>query len=331
MDSSLAAPEAEVDIHMDATGLDFTCASCHQTHGHQVPGSRYTPTALDAKGMLMRGKTEGRNPATCQSCHGNAPHKTEARLNSHAGKIACQTCHIPKFARGGVPTKISWDWSTAGKKDKDGKPLTVKDAKGHVVYDARKGDFALGENVQPEYAWFNGDVTYTLLGDKVDKTAGVTRINTLGGAPDDGRSLIWPMKVMRGVQPYDPVNRTLVKPHTAGDDSTAYWKNFGWEKAIAAGMADTGVPFSGQVDFIKTEMSWPITHMVAAKDQSLGCVDCHAAKSRLAGLPGIYIPNHSGNRLLDGIGWGLAGLTLLGVLGHGAGRILAARGRRGSN
>ena len=325
MDSSLAAPEAEIDIHMDATGLDFTCATCHQTHGHQVPGSRYTPTAIDPKGALMRGKDEGRNPATCQSCHGNAPHKTEARLNSHAAKIACQTCHIPKIARGGVPTKMSWDWSTAGKKDKDGKPLTLKDKKGHVIYDARKGDFVLGENVVPEYAWFNGDVTYTLLGDKVDKTAGVTRINTLGGAPDDGRSLIWPMKVMRGQQPYDPVNHTLVKPHTAGDDSTGYWKNFGWEKAIAAGMADTGLPFSGQVDFIKTEMSWPITHMVAAKDKALGCVDCHAADSRLAGLPGIYMPNHSGNRLLDTVGWGLALLTLIGVLVHGAGRIFAAR------
>jgi len=194
-----------------------------------------------------------------------------------------------------------------------------------VIYDARKGDFVLGENVVPEYAWFNGDVTYTLLGDKVDKTAGVTRINTLGGAPDDGRSLIWPMKVMRGVQPYDPVNRNLVKPHTAGDDSTGYWKNFGWEKAVAAGMADTGVPFSGQVDFIKTEMSWPITHMVAAKDQALGCVDCHAANSRLAGLPGIYMANHSADKRLDMAGWGIALLTLLGVLGHGVGRIVLAR------
>ncbi|NTV96983.1 MAG: tetrathionate reductase family octaheme c-type cytochrome [Thiobacillus sp.] len=325
MDSSLAAPEADIDIHMDATGLDFACATCHKTEDHQVPGSRYVPTARDDKGSLMRGRDEARNPATCQSCHGNAPHKKEARLNSHAAKIACQTCHIPKFARGGVPTKMAWDWSTAGKKDKDGKPLTIKDKKGHVVYDARKGDFTLAENVVPEYAWFNGEVTYTLLGDKVDKTAGVTPINRLGGSPDDGKSLIWPMKVMRGVQPYDPVNHTLVKPHTAGDDSTAYWKNFGWEKAIEAGMAGTGQPFSGQVDFIKTEMSWPITHMVAAKDKALACVDCHAAQSRLAGLPGIYMPGHSANRLLDRIAWPIALLALLGVLGHGAGRIYAAR------
>ena len=324
MDSSLAAPEAEVDIHMDATGLDFTCGACHMTKGHQVPGSRYTPTARDDQGVLMRGKSEGRNPATCQSCHGNAPHKQAARMNSHAHKIACQTCHIPKYARGGVPTKMSWDWSTGGQRDKDGKPLVRKDAKGHIVYDARKGDFVLAENVVPEYAWLNGKVKYTLLGDKIDNR-GVVPINAMEGGPDDGKSLIWPVKVMRGKQPYDPVNMTLVKPHTAGDDSTGYWKNFGWEKAIAAGMRDTGMPFSGKVDFVSTEMTWPITHMVAAKDQALGCGDCHAAQSRLAKVAGIYMPSHSANPLLDLAGWGLAALTLIGVLLHGAGRIYAAR------
>ncbi len=82
--------------------------------------------------------------------------------------------------------------------------------------------------------------------------------------------MIWPMKVFRGKQPYDPVNKTLVMPHTAGNDDSGYWKNFDWEKAIADGMQDVGAPFSGKVDFIKTEMSWPITHMVAPKDKALG-------------------------------------------------------------
>ena len=32
---------------------------------------------------------------------------------------------IPAFARGDMPTKMSWDWSTAGKRDAKGKPLVV--------------------------------------------------------------------------------------------------------------------------------------------------------------------------------------------------------------
>ncbi len=141
MDSSLAAPDKELDVHMDATGLDFTCGTCHKTSSHDVPGSRYTPTAKDSKGAphARQGRRPG-NPATCQACHGNSrPHKKDARLNQHASKIACQTCHIPTIARGGVATKMSWDWSTAGKLDADGKPITTKDAKGRVIYDSQQG------------------------------------------------------------------------------------------------------------------------------------------------------------------------------------------------
>ena len=48
MDTSLAAPDKEVDVHMDATGLDFTCSTCHKAPAHDVVGSRYMPTGKDA-------------------------------------------------------------------------------------------------------------------------------------------------------------------------------------------------------------------------------------------------------------------------------------------
>jgi hypothetical protein len=183
----------------------------------------------------------------------------------------------------------------------------------------------LGENVRPEYAWFNGEVTYTLLTDKVVKGEQPTQINRLGGSAADGKSLIWPMKVFRGRQPYDPVNQTLVTPHTAGNDDTGYWKNLVWDKAIEVGMNDSGAPFSGQVDFIDTEMSWPITHMVAPKEQALGCAECHAQQGRLAGIEGVYLPARDRTVWIDRAGWTLALLSLLGVLGHGAVRVVNRR------
>ncbi|TRZ98411.1 MAG: tetrathionate reductase family octaheme c-type cytochrome [Rhodocyclaceae bacterium] len=325
LDSSMATPDRELDVHMDAVGLDFTCATCHKTSSHDVAGSRYSPTAKDDAGARIRGKAGSGNPATCVACHGNGPHKQkkDERLNQHAGKIACQTCHIPKFARGGIPTKMEWDWSTSGKVDADGKQFTKKDAKGHNIYESRKGDFKLGENVTPEYAWFNGHVEYTLLTSKIEKSEQRTPINKLDGSPTDGKSMIWPMKVFRGTQPYDPVNKTLVTPHTTGPDG--YWTTLIWDKAIETGMKDSGQPFSGKVDFIKTEMSWPITHMVAPKEKALACVECHSKQSRLAGIQGIYIPVRDNNKLLDTAGWAIVFLTLLGVFGHGALRIVSSR------
>ena len=38
--------------------------------------------------------------------------------------------------------------------------------------------------------WFNGTVKYTLLGDKIQKSAGPTAINHFEGRPGDGKSLI---------------------------------------------------------------------------------------------------------------------------------------------
>jgi octaheme c-type cytochrome (tetrathionate reductase family) len=291
MDSSLAAPDRKLDVHMDATGADFTCATCHMTAGHQVPGSRYVPTAADRDGRHVPGRVDNTNPGTCQACHGNEPHEAKvAVLNKHANKLACQVCHIPAMARGDVATLMTWDWSTAGKMGADGKPMQKKNAKGRVIYDSKEGDFTVGENVMPEYVWFNGKIRYTLLGDKVDKAAGIVQINRFEGSPNDGKSVIWPVKVFRGVQPYDPVNKTLVIPHTTGVDDASYWKNFNWEKAIAAGMASVGAPFSGKVDFIRTEMTWPLNHMVAPKENALACNACHRKDGgRLKGLKGLKI------------------------------------------
>jgi octaheme c-type cytochrome (tetrathionate reductase family) len=328
MDTSLAAPEGEVDIHMDAAGLDFTCGTCHKTSSHDVPGSRYTPTAIDKGGAHIRGKDKQGNPATCVACHSNVPHKEAGqaeRLNHHAKTVACQTCHIPEFARGGVATKLRWDWSTAGKLDKDGKQFELKDDHGHVVYASHKGDFVVGTNVKPQYRWFNGEVSYTLLGDKIEKGDKPLGINRINGSPTDGKSLIWPMKIMTGKQPFDPVNKTLITPHTAGNDDTGFWKNLDWVKASATGMRTSGAPFSGQVDFIETEMYWPITHMVAPKDKALGCTECHARDGRLKGIEGVYMPAQHNNRLVDTVGWAIVFMAILGVLGHGLIRVIAVR------
>ncbi|WP_211097387.1 tetrathionate reductase family octaheme c-type cytochrome [Herbaspirillum sp. ST 5-3] len=325
LDSSLEAPGKVLDVHMDTKGNNFTCTTCHKTEGHQVPGSRYAPTAMENGDQPMRGKADKANPTTCRSCHTATPHKKTAKLNDHTDKIACQTCHIPTYARGGVPTKMSWDWSTAGKRGPDGKPLVVRNDDGYDVYMGIKGDFVWGENVKPEYVWFNGTVTYTLLGDKIEKSAEPVQINKFEGSASDGKSMIWPVKIFRGKQAYDPVNKTLVVTHLAGNDDSAYWTNLNWEKAVATGMKSVNAPFSGKVDFISTESTWPITHMVAPKERALDCVECHSSAGRLEKVSGIYIPGRSSDHAswLDGAGWTIAALALLGVVLHGLGRVIA--------
>ena len=108
----------------------------------------------------------------------------------------------------------------------------------------------------------------------------------------------------------------------AGKDKTAYWANFDWEKAIQTGMDTAGAPFSDKVDFIKTEMMWPITHMLAPAADALSCEEWHRKDDRLEGIEGVYMPGRDSNKLLDMAGWILALLALIGVLVHGAIRIV---------
>ena len=326
LDSTLRNPPKYLDIHMAKDGLNFTCGTCHATTGHNVPGSRYMPTAMDQHGAHLRGKADNSNPATCQSCHGNQPHPADKpKLNQHTAKIACQTCHIPEFARGQA-TKMSWDWSTAGQM-KEGKPFTEKDPSGKDAYDSKKGNFTWEHDVIPEYIWFNGKVDYTLRETKLDPSK-VVKINSFEGSPKDGKSMIWPVKVFRGKQPYDAVNNQLVVFHTYGQDDSAYWGNFDWDKAMEYGMKEIGAEYSGKYDFVRTQMSWPITHMVAPKGDALSCAQCHdsATGGRLKNVSGLYMPSAGRqSKLVDTAGWTLALLTLLGVIVHGAIRIVASR------
>jgi hypothetical protein len=269
------------------------------------------------------------NYATCESCHGFTPHK-EAKINNHTNKVACQTCHIPEFARGGIATKTLWDWSTAGKMDANGKPLFIKDDHGHLKYSAAKGDFAYGENVRPEYKWYNGVVHQINITDKLDgllDAKGVLELNRVEGSAKDPNARIWPFKVMHGKQPYDTGNNTLVVNHVYGDDDTSLWRNYDYSKSIKAGMEYAGLPYSGQFGFIETRMNWFITHMVAPKEKAVPCQECHtrATDGRLAAITDIYLPGRDTKGWLDLLG----SLMIAGAIGggvlHGGIRIATRR------
>lgn len=330
LDNSLITPSFYLDVHMDEMGLNFTCSRCHGSAAHQVQGSRYAPTARDTHGIDAPGRDDG-NHATCESCHGATPHK-QRKLNHHTDRVACQTCHVPAFARGSVPTKMYWDWSTAGKLDAQGKPFHEVDPRGYEVYNSKKGTFEWERNQSPEYRWYNGRIRYTLVTDKLDDSKQPIPINAVEGGPGDPASRIWPFKVMRGKQAYDTELKTLLINHIAGkDDPTAFWNGFDWEASLKAGTSYAGQPFSGKWGFVETVMAWPITHMVAPKDKALACDECHSRNGRLAALGGFHLPGRDYSRFLEWLGYAMVGAALFGVTGHAMARVILALRRRRRN
>jgi octaheme c-type cytochrome (tetrathionate reductase family) len=261
LDSSLTKPTREMDVHMGVDGADMACGACHKTKEHVIPGK--------ALAVSVSGSGE---TLDCVTCHAGTPHKKNATLNKHSERVACQTCHVPTFART-LPTMVYWDWSTAGQD----KPVT-KDQYGLATYEKIKGTFTWGKDVRPVYRWFNGATDRVLLGDRID-AAKLVHLNYPLGDRSQPNARIVPFKHMRGKQPYDAGNNVMAVPHLFGKGG--YWQTFDWNSAIADGMKAVGQAYSGKVGWVETDMYWKVNHMVVPKSKALGCNDCHSPGGRL--------------------------------------------------
>jgi hypothetical protein len=193
-------------------------------------------------------------------------------IDRHIASVACETCHIPSFARV-KPTKIWWDWSQAGQD----LPAS-KDELGMESYNKMKGAFKWAMDVVPTYRWYNGKASYYRFGDTI-APENIVALNALHGSISDSTAKITPFKVMRGKQIYDATHRYLIIPKLFGEGG--YWKNYDWNLASQIGMKEIELSYSGNYAFIETEMYWPINHMVAPKEQALKCNACHNKEGRM--------------------------------------------------
>ena len=254
MDGSMLNPAPELDVHMG--GLGFSCSECHAGENHRILGASHGSMA------------QGVNHISCLGCHEEKPHQRKV-VNDHIRSVACETCHVPSFARE-EPTKIWWDWSTAGQDKK-----VEKDENGMPLYDKKKGDFIWGKNVVPTYAWYNGQADYYRAGDQLDPDIPLV-MNVLKGSFGDKSAKITPFKVIRGKQIYDTRNKCLIIPKLFGEGG--YWLTYSWDQAARLGMEASGLDYSGEYGFVETAAYWPINHMVAPADKALKCTACHSRK-----------------------------------------------------
>jgi len=284
----LVQPPADADVHMGRA--DMRCQDCHTTSRHQIAGSSVSAPAA-----------EGR--VTCEQCHGNEPHRIAGllgrHLDSHVATVACVTCHVPLVARQS-PTQVWLDYSTAGLDD----PSSLKPAEGFAeglhmgvlpsqqtvprltelpdesqvnvmltTYDKRYGLMRWQRNLVPTYGWWDRSSNAYVVGDKIGSPPVV--LNAPAGDKADPGSRIYPFKIHGAKQPYDKEQQILATPKLANN----YWKDYDWSRAISAGMAEAGLKYSGQYDFVETRMYTALQHQVVPAKRALGCADCHQAEN----------------------------------------------------
>jgi octaheme c-type cytochrome (tetrathionate reductase family) len=265
LDSGFEKPARGLDVHMgtkESGGLDFACHTCHVAKDHRIAGASSMMAHYEAR-------------VHCEDCHSGdkAPHKKSkngAILNSHLSAVACQTCHIPAFARG-LATKMSWKWSDVGK------DITPEEQFDRDTFDKKKGTFTYAKDVMPVYAWYNGFVERYMLGDKIkDPTRPVIMTRPVGSIADR-KAKIYPYKYFTGTQPMDATYRYL----SAFQQYGSLWVDYNWEKALQGGAKGSGLPYSGSYRFVKTVSFISVTHEVAPREQAVQCGECHMGGKRL--------------------------------------------------
>ncbi len=290
--SPLHAPSMQADVHMGSTatgGKGMVCVDCHVTVEHEIYGAGISVAV-----------TEGRT--ACTDCH---PAPTAAiHTSAHLAKLACQTCHIPAFSRQ-KPTKMNWDWSTAGHKDRSVGTTSYTTASGVTTslntYDWMKGTFVWQADVTPAYRWNDARGTHMTTADAFAQTGDAADPIVLAApTATDGSNgaKIAPFKEMHGTQAAMASKAFVLVPHLFGPDG--FWDagdatvpraarvaatmtdaelQAVWNDVLADGAFKAGQPtgLASEVDFADADWFWAktvmymnINHEVAPRTMALG-------------------------------------------------------------
>ncbi len=244
-------PPASVDIHMSSAAGNLSCQDCHLAENHKVMG----------RGLDIR-PNERPEEMTCLTggCHGAQPHDS-SRLNNHTARVACQTCHIPTFAKLGTTEMVRhWD--------------TPYFAQGLF---SNQGGFKPEEtrasNVIPTYAWYDGTSEVYALGQVPTlNTDGQYAFATPNGAATTREAKIHPMKEHTSTSAMHDATGVLI-PHS----TFTYFLTGDFAQAVADGQAASGL--TGSWTEVDVHTFQTINHGVESHDNALDCGTCHDSES----------------------------------------------------
>lgn len=153
--SLLADPDIGLDMHMSPAGQDLTCSDCHTAVG--VNGETHR---VRGRGVDLR-PNDVPERFTCENggCHDDRPHGDFSDRNpardTHALKVACQTCHIPTYGKG-IATEVARDWE-----DPHLSQSACNGRGGWLPREDKGGDLI------PSYVWYDGDSEVYFMGESL--------------------------------------------------------------------------------------------------------------------------------------------------------------------
>ncbi len=277
LSSLLANPSIGIDMHMSSAGGGLKCADCHSEGDHRVVGRGVDLRPNDVPARL-----------TCENsgCHSNRPHGdyssySGSSRDTHAGHIACQTCHIPVFGKG-IATEMARDWEDPH--------YSAAACNGRGGWLPREDK---ASNVIPTYAWFNGTSEVSYLGEPLASLPKLTLADSeadafglprgsdayvlglpLGNVADPSAKL-QPMKEHLG-----KLARHLATDTLIGHSTFEFFRTGDFDAAVRSGMEQTqGMKASDDYEVVAVHTFQSVNHGVEVASKALQCGACHSGLS----------------------------------------------------
>jgi hypothetical protein len=252
------------DVHMATTGGNLACQDCHTAENHRFPGkgSDLRPTDLD-------------QPLECASasCHDASPHVSGA-LNEHTARVACQTCHIPVYAKNAndsaatEATEVDRSWQSGSHSSAPPyHPVLTKQndlIPRYLHWDRYTDNYNIGETI------------YSNL------QTGTYQTSVPRGTVDDEDSKLYPFKYKTSDYPLNTNSNMLIPL-----DTSVFFNTANADDAAVAGlenMANKGVPgfsLSDAYEWVTIDTYQLLNHQVGPVDEALSCESCHLNTSRM--------------------------------------------------
>jgi hypothetical protein len=206
---------------------------------------------------------------TCTDCHPAQPHAdttNAASLNRHTSRVACQTCHIPAFAKD-MSTEMSRNWMAPV-----WSPTLLSGQGGYKPGETR------ANNVTPTYRWYDGTSQLYALGQSITVNgSGEYNLALPRGSVTSAGAQIYPMKEHRSNSARHTATGQII-PHS----TFTYFASGDYARAVQDGMAYAGL--TGSYSLVTVHEYQTINHGVAPSTSALACGKCH---SSLAGGPTV--------------------------------------------
>ncbi len=249
--------DRDFDVHMATTGENFRCQDCHTTTDHRVAG----------KGSDLR-PTDNPVGMGCTDCHGNVASDHNAEfLAMHLDRVACQTCHIPVFAKDASDsadseaTEVHRTWLDTHSTEPPFHPVLDK-----------------ANDLLPKYRFWNRLSNNFLLGDVavMDPATGRYPTSRPLGDVADPQAKLHAFKYKTAQQPMVSSTGQLIAL-----DTSVFFATADAADATVQGLVNMGLDPALAYEWVETDTFQMLNHEVAPDSQALRCADCHATTNRM--------------------------------------------------